>query len=192
VTEESPLRTVERRPPGLLTSWSIASDLDVAFACGLGRWAVAWFPGDRDRAWPPWMVKAALGRPERTGHLASRTHFRWLRVLLTLKRQEDPELFVPKPSRRARRLRLSVPDVRRIVHRRPLASVPGDSRSYSLGYSGLEIGSGVRLYSRSVGADPQDLDLSASARPGRGLYPARYSPIQQLEVCHAWMPGCRS
>jgi hypothetical protein len=33
--QEQPLRPVEGRPPGLLTTWMIASDLDVAVACRL-------------------------------------------------------------------------------------------------------------------------------------------------------------
>jgi hypothetical protein len=46
-----------------------------------------------------------------------------------------PGLFVPKPSHRVCGLCLCVPDVQRIVHQRPLASVAGDGRSYSLRYS---------------------------------------------------------
>ena len=40
-------------------------------------------------------------------------------------------VFVPKPSRQVCGLCPCAPDVQRIVHQRPLASVAGDGRSYS-------------------------------------------------------------
>ena len=69
VAEEPPYRSVERRPPGLLAGGNVALDLEVTAACGLRGGTVARFPGDRDGAWPPCMVEAALGRPGHVSHV---------------------------------------------------------------------------------------------------------------------------
>ena len=45
-------------------------------------------------------------------------------------------LLLPKPSRQADCQWCGVPDLRRIVRRRPLTSIASDGDSYSLGYSG--------------------------------------------------------
>jgi hypothetical protein len=50
VSEESPLRPVERRPPGLLAAWTVAPDPDMAIARAPGGSTVARLPGDRDGA----------------------------------------------------------------------------------------------------------------------------------------------
>jgi len=78
---------MEGRPPGFLATRSVASDLHVTVASRLSGGTVAWFPGDRYRAWLPGMMEAALGRPGCTGHLVSRTYFRLPGLPLTLKRQ---------------------------------------------------------------------------------------------------------
>ena len=70
VPEESPLRPVERGPPGLLAAWTVANDLDMAVACAPGGGTVARLPGDRDGARLPRVVQAALGRPGHSDHLA--------------------------------------------------------------------------------------------------------------------------
>jgi hypothetical protein len=67
--EEPSFRPMERRPPGLLATWSIAPDLDVATACGSGGGQVhgsqisvtvqacpvtgpSWVPGGGVAQWP--------------------------------------------------------------------------------------------------------------------------------------------
>lgn len=84
VAEESPEWAVERWPPGLVAAEGVASDFDVAAACVPGCGAVAWFPGDRDRAGPPRMVGSAFGGPGRHCHPASKTHIRICAVVWAL------------------------------------------------------------------------------------------------------------
>jgi hypothetical protein len=67
---------VKRGPPGLLATWTVAHDLDMAIARAPGGSTVARLPSDRDAARLPCIVQAALGGPGHFDHHASRTQFR--------------------------------------------------------------------------------------------------------------------